>query len=64
MALNSGSWFQDVFARQENDFVSAANRFVAAGSDEVCSRIFAGFIGRLQNKPPVHRIQTVVDSAC
>jgi hypothetical protein len=35
MVLSSGSWFQDVFAEQENDFVSAANRFVAASSDEV-----------------------------
>jgi hypothetical protein len=35
MILNSGSWFQDVFAGQENDFAGAANGFVAAGSDEV-----------------------------
>src|ERR1700681_2340274 len=27
MILNSGSWFQDVFAGQENDFVSASNPF-------------------------------------
>jgi hypothetical protein len=33
--LNSRSWFQDVFAGQENDFVGAAHRFVAAGSNEV-----------------------------
>jgi hypothetical protein len=47
MLLDTGSWFQDVFAGLENDFVGAATvSWLPVPTKSVHG--FAGFIGRLQ----------------